>query len=110
MAQCITERRIRNYVIQNEENNGYFKNSTLSSVSSIKEYDNETNLSSFNPFAGVSVLLLDNVSSDGGTTVVGRLLPLEVYVVLAPVLQFGLARSVRFAYRKINTVTNVESL
>lgn len=52
-----------------------------------------SHLNGFHPFAGISVLLFDNVRCDGSTTIVGWLLPFEVHVLLVPVL------NLRFSWR-----------
>lgn len=58
-----------------------------------------TNLGSFDPFASITVLLLNDVGSNGCAAIVGWLLPLEVHMVLAPVLEFWFAWWVGLAYK-----------
>lgn len=67
----------------------------------IKKRVVHTDLGSFDPFAGIAVLLLNDIGSDGRSAIVGGLLPLEVHVVLAPVLALWLAWWVGLPY-KIN--------
>lgn len=60
-------------------------------------------LCGLHPLARVTIFLLHDVTGDGGAAVIGGLLPLELCVVLGPVLELGFAGRVGLVCKQSNT-------